>query len=101
MKFFVIGDRETVLGLRLVGVHGRVVEDATEAVAALREALKLPGIGVVLITERLAAQMRDEVDARLYGAGFPLVLEIPDAAGPAPDRLMIEDVVRRAIGVSI
>ena len=101
MKFFVIGDRETVLGLRLVGVHGRVVEDATEAVAALREALKQSGIGVVLITERLAAQMRDEVDARLYGAGFPLVLEIPDAAGPGPDRLKIEDVVRRAIGVSI
>jgi V/A-type H+-transporting ATPase subunit F len=101
MKFFVIGDNETVLGFRLVGVAGRVVESSGEALAALREAVGSKGTGVVLITEKVAAGIRDEVEARHFGLGFPLVLEIPDASGPDPDRPDIEELVRKAIGVSI
>ena len=101
MKFFAIGDRETVLGLRLVGVEGTVAVEREEALAALNDAVDRKDVGVVLVTETVAAAMRDEVEARLYGLGFPLVLEIPDPSGPDPDRLDIEDVVRKAIGVSI
>ncbi|MGD9140825.1 MAG: V-type ATP synthase subunit F [bacterium] len=101
MKFFVIGDNDTVLGFRLVGVQGRAVETREEALTALREAVENRETGVVLITEKAAAGIRDEVEARLYGLGFPLVLEIPDSSGPDPERPEIEDIVKRAIGVSI
>jgi V/A-type H+-transporting ATPase subunit F len=101
MKLFVIGDDQTVLGYRLVGVEGKVAEGREEALAALRQAVENREIGVVLITEKIAAGIRDEVEARLYGLGFPLVLEVPDATGPDPNRLNIEEVVRKAIGVSI
>ena len=101
MKFRVIGDRETVLGFRLVGVDGHVVQDRDGALAALEDAVSREDAGVVLITEKLAASIRDEVEARLYGFGFPLVLEIPDSEGPDPGRMDIEEVVRRAIGITI
>ena len=101
MEFFAIGDRETVLGLRLTGVDGCVVNDRISAHEALEAAVKRMGIGVVLITEKIAALIRDEVDERTYGAGFPLVLEIPDGSGPAATRLKLEDAVRKAIGISI
>ena len=101
MKFFVIGDRQTVLGFRLVGVEGRQAEAREEALAALDEAVSRKDLGIVLITEAVAAGIRDEVEARLYGIGFPLVLEIPDASGPSPERPSIDDVVRKAIGISI
>lgn len=101
MKFFVIGDSDTVLGFRLVGVPGRAVETPEEALAALKEAVANRETGVVLITEKVAGGIRDEVEARLYGLGFPLVLEIPDSSGPDPERPEIEDIVKRAIGVSI
>lgn len=101
MRFFVIGDYETVLGLRLVGVDGAVAVERDDALAALKEAVAMDDVGVVLVTEKVAAEIRDEVEARLYGIGFPLVLEIPDSSGPVPDRLKIEEVVRRAIGISI
>ena len=101
MKFFVIGDDETVLGFRLVGVGGRVVSGREETLSALKEAVGDKQIGVVLITERIAAGIRHEVEARLYGLGFPLVLEIPDSSGPDPERPDIEAIVRKAIGVSI
>ena len=101
MKFFVIGDRETVLGFRLVGVEGTIATLRADALAALKEAVEEKSVGVVLITERVAAEIRDEVEARLYGFGFPLVLEIPDSSGPAPERPKIEEVVRKAVGISI
>ena len=101
MKFFVIGDQETVLGLRLVGVDGAVAVGRDDALTALTEAVARDDVGVVLVTEKVASEIRDEVEARLYGIGFPLVLEIPDSSGPVPDRLKIEEVVRRAIGISV
>jgi V/A-type H+-transporting ATPase subunit F len=101
MKFFVIGDNDTVLGFRLVGVPGRAVGTRDDALAALKEAVGNKETGVVLITEKVAAGIRDEVDARLYGLGFPLVLEIPDSSGPDPERPEIEDFVRKAVGMSI
>jgi V/A-type H+-transporting ATPase subunit F len=101
MKFFVIGDSQTVLGFSLVGVGGKVVSERQDALDALDEAVKIKEVGVVLVTEHVAGKIRDEVDARLYGIGFPLVLEIPDSAGPSPDRPEIKDVVRKAVGISI
>ena len=101
MKFFVIGDQETVLGLRLVGVEGSVAVERDDALTAMKKAVARDDVGVVLVTEKVAAKIRDEVEARLYGVGFPLVLEIPDSSGPMPDRLKIEEVVRRAIGINV
>ena len=101
MKFYVIGDRQTVLGFRLVGIEGTDVTDRDEALAALKTVVAEKEVGIVLITEAIAGQVRDEVEARLYGMGFPLVLEIPDSQGPSPDRPGIEDIVRKAIGISI
>lgn len=101
MKFYVIGDRQTVLGFRLVGIEGSDVENREEALAALKAAVARKDVGIVLITEAIAGEVRDEVDARLYGMGFPLVLEIPDSHGPSADRPPIEDIVRKAIGITI
>jgi len=101
MQFFVIGDWETVLGFRLTGVRGIAAATREETLSALSKALEQRDIGVILMTERLAAGIRDEVEARLYGRGFPLLLEVPGAEGPEPGRLSVEDVVRKAVGMSL
>ena len=101
MKFHVIGDRQTVLGFRLVGVEGTVAVEREEALTALHKAVETRETGIVLVTEAVAARIRDEVEARLYGMGFPLVLEIPDASGPAEDRPEIDEIVRKAVGIKI
>ena len=101
MKFYAIGDRQTVLGFRLVGIEGTVATEREPALEALRDAVQMKDIGIVLITEAVASRIRDEVEARLYGMGFPLVLEIPDASGPAEDRPEIDEIVRKAVGISI
>ena len=101
MHFFVIGDRETVLGFRLAGVTGKAATDREETLSALKDALDRRDVGVILITEKLAAGIREEVEARLYGRGFPLVLEVPGPEGPGPGRISVEDVVRKAVGMRL
>ena len=101
MKFHVIGDRQTVLGFRLVGVEGTVATEREAALEALHKVVETRETGIVLVTEAVATKIRDEVEARLYGMGFPLVLEIPDASGPADDRPEIDEIVRKAVGINI
>ena len=101
MKLFVIGDRETVLGFRLVGIEGTVVIDRAEALAAMQSAADRKEIGLILITERVVHLIQEEFDTQAYGVGFPLVLEIPDATGPSSSRLSINAIVSKGIGVSI
>lgn len=101
MEFFVIGDRDTVLGLRLAGVAGCTVTDRESASAALRDALARENAGVVLLTEPVAAHLRDEVEAHRFGGGWPILLEIPDASGPSPSRPSVAEIVRKATGISL
>jgi len=101
MKFFVIGDEHTVTGFSLVGVRGEVARNGAEAGDILERLFQEKEAGVILITERLASEIRTQVDQHVYASRFPLVVEIPDRNGPLESRLDVREVVRRSIGVSV
>lgn len=101
MKFYVIGDEDTVLGFRLAGIDGRKVESPEEAEEALKEAFSLEDIGIIVITERTAQSIRAEVDRYSYTTTFPLIIEIPDRHGPLEDRGSIREMIRAAVGVHL
>lgn len=101
MDFYVIGDSDMVHGLRLAGVQGCVASGRESAIQALRDARARPACAVVLLSERLASTMRDELEECLYTAGLPLIVEIPDASGPSGTRVSIAEILRKAVGVSL
>lgn len=101
MKIFAIGDEYTVLGLSLGGIRGKCVVTRKEALEALEHATSDPEIGIVLVSEDVAAMIREEIDAKLFGLRFPLVLEIPGIKGASAERLDIRQVIRKAVGISI
>jgi len=101
MKYFAIGDEDTVLGFGMAGVAGRIAKDALDAQAALREALSAPDTGIIIMTERCADLIRSEVDAYMFSVRFPLIVEIPDRTGPAPGRPGIRALANAAIGISV
>lgn len=98
MKFFVIGDKDTVLGFRLAGVHGEVVDSADAARASLKKAFEQQDIGIVIIPERIAQSIRYDVDQYMYKTTFPLIIEVPDREGPL-EAASIRDVIRSAVGI--
>jgi len=90
-----------VLGFNFAGVHGRVVQSPSEAREALKDALADSSIGILIITERIGDVLRDEVDAVMLERDLPIIVEIPDRHGPLPERRTLEDIIKRAIGVSV
>ena len=101
MKYSIIGDEDTVLGFAIVGVSGRVATDADEAQRAFETLLQDQETSIIIMTERVADMMRATVDQYLFTETFPLIVEIPDRQGPAPDRPGIRELVNNAIGIKI
>ncbi len=54
MRYYVIGDEDTVLGFGMVGVRGTVVRDRASAEEAFRQAIAERDIGILIITEKIA-----------------------------------------------
>lgn len=101
MRYHVIGDEDTVLGFGLVGVPGSVVTGQDEAMSAFRAAIADRETGIVVITEPVAAHIRELVDTYLLTEDFPLILEIPDRNGHDESRPGLREVVNQAIGISV
>ncbi len=101
MKYFVIGDENTVLGFSIAGVGGQVVQSKEQAQRAFEEALKDESIGIIIVTERTADLIRSIVNRYTFVERFPLLVEIPDREGPKADRPGIRDMVTAAIGIKL
>ncbi|MBN1916368.1 MAG: V-type ATP synthase subunit F [Verrucomicrobia bacterium] len=97
----VLGDEDTVLGFRLAGIRGTVAERGEGLAEQFRQLVNDEQVQVVFITERLAAGIRQLVDAYRMRATFPVVVEIPDGQGPMPGRRAIADLIREAIGFQV
>ena len=101
MRYFIIGDEDSVLGFGMVGREGRTVESKDEADRAFQDVLADHTVGVVIITEAAAELIREKVDAYLFSEQFPLIVEIPDKNGRNPDRPGLRQMVNEAIGISL
>lgn len=101
MRFYCIGDEDTVTGFRLAGVEGCAARTPADALAALHSISTMPGLGIVIITERLAGSIREEVARFRSADAMPLIVEVPDRHGPLAERTDLARLVRRAVGVRI
>ena len=100
MSYFVIGDEETVTGFRLVGVEGRVAHTPADIRDALTVGLGTEGVNIIVITERLAAEVQEEL-RHYYPLNFPLIIQIPDRTGSSGKQWSIHDIIKAAVGVTI
>ena len=101
MKYSIIGDEDTVLGFGMVGVSGKVADNADEAQRAFEVLLQDKETSIIIITERIADMIRSTVDKYLFTVSFPLIVEIPDRNGTKPGRPGIKEMVNTAIGLKL
>jgi len=99
VKYFIIGDEDTVLGFGMVGVQGRTAQDTGEAEAAFKIALDDKDVGIIIITERVAELIRRQVDRYIFSERFPLIVEIPDRLGKITGKPGVREMVNDAIGI--
>lgn len=113
MKYFVIGERELVLGFALVGVDGIVAGTREESLDAFyratgRGALLSGGTPVaeerakvLILTEEVAAMLEEEVRDWQMGIDYPLIVEVPGLHGRLSGKKSLTDSIREAIGIHV
>ncbi len=101
MKLMVIGNPAAVLGFSLVGVEGRAASNAAEANQALDSLLAAPDVGIILVTDDIAALIEARMEALKMHSTVPLVVEIPSPGGPPSGKSPLSEVVKRAIGIKL
>ncbi len=98
MKTLLVTDcNDAKVGLRLAGIDAVVVRDSVEALAVSERALRDEQIGLLLITDRLAASIYDEIMALKLTSSGTMILTIPDPGGDFNNR--IEQYVSQSIGI--
>ena len=102
MKFLIIGDKDTVEGFSLVGIEGIVVNSRAETIKALQQSVNRPGIGIILLTEKVGKRIQDRIDFLLSDRKrCHLILQIPDTFGTLDGRYPLEEFVLSALGIKI
>jgi len=102
MRFYLISDNvDTQKGMRLAGIEGVVVHGYDEVINALDLCHSDGTIGIVLITEKLAALIPARLDEMRRLGHRLLVVVVPDRHGTQRETDSITKFVRDAIGVKI
>ena len=102
MRFFLISDNiDTLIGLRLAGIKGVVVHEREEVEKVLESVLNDESVGVVLMTQKIAELIPEEVQRLKLSPSLPLVFVIPDRHGWRGERDFITRYIESAIGVRL
>lgn len=101
MNVLVIGHPEAVLGFALVGVRGLNAQTAKETNDALDAALDNPEVGIILVTQDVAAMVPSRMEQLKLRSTVPLVVEVPGPQGMPDDYPSLNELIRRAIGIKI
>ena len=101
MKFYCLADEDTVRGFALAGVEGRAVSRAEDAAAALEDLCARHDVGIIVMTDVVAAGIRSQIDSVRAERVVPLVVEIPGPRGPMPGRKSLRQSVQEAIGIRL
>ena len=102
MRYFLISDNaDSAQGFRLAGVGGVVTEDEGEALSALRAAAADPGIGIILITDKTYARLKEQIAEVRASSPDHLIVGIPDRSGGAGSTDDMADFVRETVGIEI
>ncbi len=102
MKSFLISNsRDTWVGLRLAGIDGVLVRNRNDALKSLKSAMKDKDVGIVILTEKVADMIKDEVMELKLKSNIPLIIEIPDRKGSIRESSAIADNIRISVGIRI
>ena len=99
-RIAVLGDKDSVLGFKALGLDVFPAEDVEEARRTLHQLAK-ENYAVIYLTEQYAAQMQSEVD-RYKDALTPAVILIPGKSGSLGIGMAnVKRSVERAVGADI
>lgn len=105
-KVVVVGKKDMATGFSLAGVDETYVPaDDYETEKRLEKLLESSDVGVILLSESLAEEVREELKKlknKKKDSLYPLIIEIPDKEGAMEKREdPLQEKIKRAVGVDI
>lgn len=97
---YIIGDLHTVSAFRLSGVTG-VVSGREDAAAKLEEIVRKGDAALVVITNDLAEELGERINAINLNLPSPVVIAIPGIDDTKGFRRSVVSYVSEALGVSL
>lgn len=99
-KIAVMGDRDSVMGFKALGLETVFVEDADVARKELHR-MAAGDYAIIYITEQLSVQLESEI-ARYQDAVTPAIILIPGRGGSLGlGEAKVRSAVERAVGADI
>ena len=102
MRVWLISDNhDTLVGMRLAGIEGILVNETEEILEAIDTAVSMSDVGILVVTEKISANIPDVIQRLRENGDLPLVIEIPDRHGTNRGPDFLTRYVRDAIGVKM
>jgi V/A-type H+/Na+-transporting ATPase subunit F len=100
-KIAVVGDRELVLGYRLLGVEDAFIASRDEAQKVVMDLFNSNNYGLIIagneVRRALSVAARDKLESSI----IPLVVFMPPIDSAAPEEESLSKLARRVLGVDI
>lgn len=101
MRSFLISDnKDTIIGLRLANIQGVLAETKEQIEKYFFQAIKDKEIGIIIITEKVFNQIKEEVLELKKSDDSKLIVTIPDRTGLS-DKNFIMKYIKESIGIKI
>lgn len=101
MKSFLISDnKDTIIGLRLANIEGILAETKEQIEKYFFASIKDKEIGIIIITEKVFNQIKEEVLELKRSGDSKLIVTIPDRTG-LNDKNFIMKYIKESIGIKI
>lgn len=95
----IIGERELVLGFRLIGVENSFIAEDDEGLKKFMEIYKSDKYSLIMLSENLKSQMDRKLLDSIETSTKPLVVFIPLPGGEEEES--VADLAKRILGVDI
>lgn len=98
MKVVAIGSKAFVTGFALAGVQGEYVKSSQQALSKINSLIRMPDVGLIMLSDDLSKEIRNEVAAIRAKRAVPLIYEVP-APGSKHEKVEYRALLRQILGV--
>jgi V/A-type H+-transporting ATPase subunit F len=100
-KIAVVGDRELVLGYRILGVEDAFVATKEDGQKTLMDLFNSNGYGLIVAGDEVRKALSSAAREKLDSSIIPLVVFMPPVDSAVPQEESLSKLARRVLGVDI
>lgn len=93
-------DKDTIIGLRLAGIEGRLVKKSDDLISIVDTLLKEKNVGIIMITQSLFKSHQNPLLERKLSEKEKIIIEIPGFNEKMKPSLISEHI-EKSIGLKL